>query len=267
MDEGECVDPTIEQARQIDRVCEAFEQAWLAGPPPRIADYLPGEHEPPLPGLLPELLKIDVQQRLRGGEQPGLLGYLTQFPDLESVVVPAYQAAVSSARQPQGSAGAPPAGNGHRVLGDFELLEEIGRGGMGIVYRARQLTLNRIVAVKLILHGDFASQRQIQRFRSEAESAAELTHRNIVSVYAVGQHEDCYYVLGEGKTPAGEFPRPTARQPPRRPSRAGNRERRVRRGSPTAPNRLTEGLPSRLQSPVPIEHLGKDDARHHVPLF
>lgn len=196
MDERARADSTIEQARQIDRVCEAFEQAWIAGPPPRIADYLPAAHEPPLPGLMPELLKIDVQQRLRGGEQPALLGYLTQFPDCESVVVLAYQAAVSSARLSADSAGAPPAGSRHRILGDFELLEEIGRGGMGIVYRARQLTLNRIVAVKLILHGSLASQRQIQRFRSEAESAAQLTHRNIVPVYAVGQQEDCdYYAM------------------------------------------------------------------------
>jgi eukaryotic-like serine/threonine-protein kinase len=196
MDERERVDPTIEAARQIDRICEAFEQAWLTDSPPRIADYLPAEHEPPLPGLLSELLKIDVQQRKHCGKQPALLEYLNQFPDRESEVLEAYQAAVSSARLPQDSAGSAQAGSGRRILGDFELLEEIGRGGMGIVYRARQLTLNRIVAVKVILHGSFASQRQIQRFRSEAETAAQLTHRNIVPVYAVGQQETCdYYAM------------------------------------------------------------------------
>src|SRR5262245_37298836 len=72
----------------------------------------------------------------------------------------------------------------------FDLIEELGRGGMGVVYKAKQRGLDRLVALKMVLHGTHATPQDIQRFRAEAEAIARLRHPNIVEVYAFGESAD-----------------------------------------------------------------------------
>jgi len=97
-----------------------------------------------------------------------------------------------------------------RQFGDYELLELIGEGGMGVVYRARQISLDREVAIKLLAAGVWASAEFVERFRREAQNAARMQHPNIVPVYEVGNHDEMHFFsmqLVRGQSLAAELRR------------------------------------------------------------
>lgn len=105
----------------------------------------------------------------------------------------------------------PPAGL--RRFGDYELLGELARGGMGVVYLARQASLDRLVAVKLLLHGEFSSPAFVDRFHAEATAAARLQHPGIVAIFEIGRHAQHHFFSME-YVPGEDLARRVLRQPP-----------------------------------------------------
>jgi WD40 repeat protein/serine/threonine protein kinase len=138
--------------------------------------------------------------RYRKGERPSLTEYIEKYPELASQIRDLFPALV--VMEELGSVGGPreEAGAGAidkskipEQLGDYRILREVGRGGMGIVYEAVQLSLGRHVALKVLSFGGPLSPIHLERFHREARAAARLHHTNIVPVHGVGEHEGVHY--------------------------------------------------------------------------
>jgi tetratricopeptide (TPR) repeat protein len=135
-------------------------------------------------------------EALDRGERPAVEGFTARHPEVAGVLrdVLAALQCVRAAGPPSGEAGwaaeeAPVTG----TLGDFRIVREVGRGGMGVVYEAEQISLGRRVALKVLPFAAALDAKQLQRFRNEAQAAAHLHHQNIVPVYAVGQERGAYF--------------------------------------------------------------------------
>lgn len=158
-----------------------------------------------------DLLAEHYAEQLRAGETPSIEDYCLQHPehaDLIRAVFPSVAATERVSRhqdqQRQSLQASPfPAGRRPDMIGDFQILREVGRGGMGVVYEALQMSLKRRVALKVVNQLLADSARQLQRFRREAESAARLHHSNIVPVFGFGEDRGVYFYamqLIEGAT-------------------------------------------------------------------
>src|SRR5438477_508391 len=145
-------------------------------------------------------LADEFAARYRAGERPALQEYLERYPQLADEIRELFPALVEVEQvkedHQEAAEQAAPAAPLVQQLGDFRILREVGKGGMGIVYEAEQVSLGRHVALKLLPKSMLIDARAKRRFEREAKSAAKLHHTNIVPVFGVGEQDGLsYYVM------------------------------------------------------------------------
>jgi tRNA A-37 threonylcarbamoyl transferase component Bud32 len=186
-------------------------QRWQRGERVPVEHYL-GQY-PELSGdteALVELIQSELLRRREAGEQPALDEYLARFPDQTELLRrswPALSAPPTKAWADSHSSGTtvaesrpasapPPATPGLRLPG-LELGDKLGEGGMGFVYRARDVRLDQPRAIKVIRRGSFGTAEAHERFNREAKAVARLDHPGVVRIYQLGEHEDTLYICME----------------------------------------------------------------------
>ncbi len=169
----------------LEQRVDRFETAWRDGQQPLLSDFLPaGEIE--RRATLLELVHTDLECRLQAGQTVRAEEYLQQYPELREEQAAMAELIETASRL----------GRRIRRLGKFEILEELGCGAFGTVYRARDTSLDRIVAVK-VSRGSLNGREELDRFFRETRSAAALRHPGIVTVYEAGQSGGRCYLVSE----------------------------------------------------------------------
>lgn len=188
----------IAALERIDDLCGDFERAWQTGERPTIESLLPQDFSSvERDVLLAELIVLDIDYRKRRGETPTKQDYLEQFQDSSPAIHEALEEALDEGGKRAGVFEPPSVGRMAELFPALEIIELIGAGGMGAVYKARQSGLDRLVALKILPEEFGHDVKFALRFTREARTLAKLTHPNIVSVFEFGHVGDTYYFLME----------------------------------------------------------------------
>ena len=144
-----------------------------------------------------EEIASEFSERYRDGEMPSVEEYAQRYPEMAEEIRDLFPTIAAMEQLKEKKAPAKPAVGGLELeqLGDFRILGEIGRGGMGVVYEAEQVSLGRHVAVKVLPKQALLDERHLRRFEREAQTAAKLHHTNIVPVFGVGQQDGFHYIV------------------------------------------------------------------------
>jgi tetratricopeptide (TPR) repeat protein len=187
-------DDSYAAALDLEHACDRFEAVWRSGGRPRVEDFLEGVPADRRAALVRELVLLDRDHRRLAGESPAADEYRARFPEAgdgwwaEAFGGPAGEPSTATHAADTGlfPAGSGPAAAPGAVVGGYELVEELARGGMGVVYRARDRSLDRDVAVKLLQDRYPADSHAARRFLDEARITAQLQHPGIPPVHEVG---------------------------------------------------------------------------------
>lgn len=184
----------IAALERIDDLCAGFERQWQANEPPAIESIVDAESEPlEREALLAELIVLDVDYRRRRGDTPTEQEYLDRFTNDADIVV----AAFNETGKRKGAFIPPTITQLSELFPSLEIIQLVGAGGMGAVYKAKQKGLDRIVALKILPAELGQDVKFALRFTREARTLAKLNHPNIVALYEFGNARDTYYFLME----------------------------------------------------------------------
>jgi WD40 repeat protein len=186
---------SFDSLERIDRVCSQFEDDWRVSSGVRIENYLDRLAPPDRPPLFLELLRLDVELLRRRGETPDERAYGERFPDYRHLVEAVFQGEHPDAARELEDVSRRTADGMHAA--GYEILETVGRGGMAVVYKARHVELDRLVALKVILAGAHSSRRHRERFRAEARVVARFQHPNIIHIHEVGEADGVSFLALE----------------------------------------------------------------------
>jgi serine/threonine protein kinase/tetratricopeptide (TPR) repeat protein len=170
----------------LERTIERFEAAWERGEHPSLDAHLPADGDL-RNALTVELALADLEYRLRAGEPARAADYLDRYPEIRAAAGAATELLAAEERW-RHSISITSSATQFAIPG-YDLLDELGRGGMGVVHRARQIAADRIVALKMIRTDAVADPELVARFRTEVEAAARLQHPHIVQIFEVGEHD------------------------------------------------------------------------------